>query len=390
MEIPKILGVPVSEYRVIYRGDGNYVEQMLAHEVSKLIIEATGFAPCIATDDTAPTAAEILLGRTNRAEWEPMAPTAYAVKSAGTVIRLCYGSTLAATEAIARLGEVLFEESIDLSGEIEDTMNMAKAEGTTLRVMSSNVLFTSDIKTTGLAHEKRADLLADMYRTWKPDILGLQEARGGIGDRIYEQIADEYTMTSQSVRRHTPILYRTAEWRPVLDEEGNPIQKMEMFHNTHCWDYEWIMLEQIATGRRVIAGNLHFQPRGYCGDMRTVAIRMFNTEMKRIEALYPDVPIFVTGDYNTPRKMKRMVENDWKDGWDDIVDGTHLLCAGQLCTATSSTGNVRNADPNGVLIDHVCMSYHLVERVHYLRRVIYNLMLKSSDHRPCFADITLK
>ena len=390
METAKMLGAPGSDYRVIYRADGNYVEQMLAHELCKAVIEATGEAPAVARDDTAPSACEFLLGNTNRKQSEALAPTAYTVKSEGTTVVINYGSTLAAVEAIAKLGEVLAEESIDLAGEIEDTMNMVKAEGCTLRVMSSNVLFTNDIKTTGLAWEKRADLLADMYRTWKPDILGLQEARGGIGDRILEQIGDEYTMSTQATRRHTPILYRTAEWRPVLDEAGNPIQNMEMFHSNHCWDYEWIMLEQIVTGRKIIAGNLHFQPRGYCGDLRTVAIRMFNTEMKRIEALYPDIPIFVTGDYNTPRKMKRLAENDWKDGWDDIVDGTHLLCAGQLCTATSATGNIKNADPNGVLIDHVCMSYHLVEKVHYLRRVMYNLMLKSSDHRPCFADITLK
>jgi exonuclease III len=236
------------------------------------------------------------------------------------------------------------------------------------------VLFTDH---GSIPYSNRADLLADLYLDFMPDFIGLQEAQGGIGAAIYEGIKERYERISQ-ISGHTPVLYRKDIWRPVTDSEGATVKNA--VHEANCWGFEWVMFERIDDPTvKVIVGNLHFPPSSY-STRRPAAMDHFNNEIKRLESEYKDIPIFVTGDYNTKVTGKRHTGLD--DGWEeDIIVDTTLQSGGQLTEDTD--------DKNKTTIDHICVSSKLVEVVRH-RGVSYETMKNSSDHRPYFVDIKLK
>ncbi|MBE6546248.1 MAG: hypothetical protein E7668_02255 [Ruminococcaceae bacterium] len=379
---PELLSVHVSEYKVVYAQNGTYVDEAIVATLQDNVGQVTGYTPDAIKSDAAEAEHEIILNRA-RGTKPTLKETEYAIKSEGSKIYIDYGSTLAAVTALEELKNKDFygKTSYDISKTIDDTMAMTTKGADEVRIISSNVLFTN-AENAELPYEQRAALLSDIYLTWKPDFIGLQESKGGIGDAIKEALADEYGYINQALSGsgHTPILYDKDVWEPVT-EGGQIVQKHEMFQSQHCWDYEWVMFQKIDdTDTKVIMMNLHFQPRGYKGEERPESMDKFNAEVQRLESVYPTIPIIATGDYNTRLTMGRDPEIG-NDGWnEDVIIGTNLQSSGALTEDTD--------DPNGSAIDHVCVSKNLVTVVRNVR-IKYELMVKSSDHQPVFADIKL-
>ncbi len=379
---PQLLSVHVSEYNVVYAKNGTYVDESLVTLLQDSIGMMTGYIPEAVKSDAAETEHEIILNHV-RGTKPAIANTKYTIKSEGGKIYIDYGSTLAAIEAMTEFADKNFyaKTSYNIEGTIEDTFGMNAKGADEVRIMTSNVLF-ANAENAELPYDQRAALLSDIYLTFRPDFIGLQESKGAIGDWIKEALADEYGYINQALRGsgHTPILYDKEVWEPVY-EGGQILMKHEMFQSDHCWDYEWVMFQKIGdSATKVIMMNLHFQPRGYKGEERPESMDKFNAEVQRLEDVYPDIPIISTGDYNTRLTMGRDPQIG-NDGWnEDVIAGTMLQSSGALTQDTS--------DPNGSAIDHIVVSKHLITVVRNVR-VRYEFMLKSSDHQPVYADVKL-
>ena len=379
---PTLLSAPISEYNLVYKNDATYVDEAVVTLLGDKMGTLTGYAPKAVKASEAAVEREIIINNA-RGTAPNMGKTEYSIKSEGSKIYINYGSTVAAMAAIEELSDVTFykQTSYNIAETIEDTMGMLAKADDEVRIMTSNVLFTN-ADNAELPYAQRAALLSDIYLTWHPDFIGLQESKGAIGEDIKVALADEYGYINQAVsgNGHTPILYDKDVWEPVT-EGGNILMKHEMFQSNHCWDYEWVMFQKISDPSvKVIMMNLHFQPRGYQGEQRPESMNKFNNEVKRLEREYSNIPIFCTGDYNTGYSWTRNSAIG-DDGWnEDVIAGTQLQSSGALTENT--------ADPNGSAIDHVCVSKNLVTVVRNVR-VKYEVMLKSSDHQPVFADIKL-
>ena len=376
---PTLLSAHISDYRLVLSKDAGYADTLLAEQLVDQLGALTGFIPKIVTDAEAATEREIVLGSTNRKAVAELADRySYAVVSEGSKLYVTWGSTKAFDGIFQNIKGVFGKETVSLSGKIDQDCKIEKSADE-IRVMTSNVLFWN-ADNAQLPYGQRAALLSDLYLDFKPDFIGLQEAQYGIGDEIRDAVASEYTMISQSKNRQTPILYRHGTWK-ISEDNGVQIKKVQMFANNWCWEYEWVMFERINDStEKVIVMNLHFHPDvSPYRDPRADDIDAFNAEVRRLEGLYPNVPMFVTGDYNT---TVNHVRGDLDDGWtEDIIVGTKLQC-GALLTED-------NNDPNGKAIDHICTNGDLVDVVRH-RSVSYKAMEKSSDHIPYFIDVKLK
>lgn len=376
---PTLVSEHIASYRIVYDEDGRYTDRVLAESLSQTIASLTGFLPAVVSDAEEPAACEILCGPTNRKQMESLGSYAYSITNENTRIYLNFGSAMAFDGILSEWKGLFGKETLTVGGSIAETCKIAKDAGD-IRIMTSNVLFGND-SSAQLPWKERAALLTDLYLDFKPDFIGLQEAAGNIGTAIRDGVAAEYAMVSQSTGGHTPILYRTDTWRVARNDAGEPIQNMEMFADNFCWDYEWVMFENIADpSLKVIMMNLHFHPdmAGY-REKRPADMDTFNAEVRRLEQQYPTVPMFVTGDYNTAVSHTR---GDLNDGWaDDIIAGTKLQSGGQLTQDS--------ADAAKKCIDHISTNAELVDVIRH-QGVSYDAMKKTSDHIPYFIDVRLK
>ena len=256
---------------------------------------------------------------------------------------------------------------------------------TDVRVMTSNVLFggSSDLP-DGLTDEGRSLILTEYYRRYQPDFIGLQEMDPRIHGLIVDKLSEEYLIPETEFEGaciFTPVLYRKDAWTPL--QTG-----FHRFLRHWCWQYHWALYQSNSNpGIRVIHMNFHYHPSAMpYVDSRCHAVVELNTELLRLQREYPDVPMFVSGDYNvfvdSPEfagtfsqglKMQSgMLLTDDNDGY-----GWSLHPVGQM------------PDMGLKAIDHVSVTEDTV-RVKRHRIICDEMIIFGSDHCPMFIDAELK
>ena len=384
----KLLGKPISYFRLVYPVR-NVSAMLVAKQLVRTIGEQTGFVVECVSDSSPRREGEILLGNTNRGAFSMDTSIdcyGYSVKSKNGDIYVEWGSPYAADAAVDMLISSIGSKEIFVDGNADDRVSIKREDGQ-IRVMSSNVLFTVNTDTV-LSFTERADLHSEMYLMFMPDFIGLQEAMGGIGDRIVDNLEDEYTRISQCGHRMTPILYRHSIWRPVTDN-GVLVSGYLDFKPNYCWGYEWVLFERISDGQRVIIMNMHVQPTDLTPEtkeQRPLALADTNAELKRLIIEYENIPIFLSGDYNMG------VETD---DYAALFEGVNMASGMLLTEDNDNNGKaghhfdspIQWGDP--YVIDHVCVTVDSVSVVRH-RRFEYYAILFASDHYPMFIDVTLK
>ncbi len=373
---PILLSAHLSEYRIVYAHGAEYSVRGMAELIAERLGALTGYAPAVVTDDEPATEREILLGATNReSESSPGDPYGYSICGEGTKLCLRFGSPLAYDSILTNIQDVFAKDVVEISGEISDRIHMEKDDGD-IRVMSFNILECNG----ELINAYRALLAGETIKIFEPDFVGLQEARGSIGDGVMSYLSEEYETINQRQSRQTPILYRPDRWTPATDEGGAVVKKAENFAEDGLWGYEWVMfVSNFDPSVKVIFMNLHIRNTNG-GPQRAVDMDIFNAEVQRLEEVYPDIPLMITGDYNTGVSYER--RGEIHDGWaDDVIADTKIQSASQLTEDTD--------DEAGKLIDHVCVSTELVDAVRH-RNVRCTMLEKASDHTPVFVDLKLK
>jgi len=207
-------------------------------------------------------------------------------------------------------------------------LTSARLGAQTLRVMTFNVR-------TGIANDgpndwnHRRDIMVRTIREQHPDVLGTQELNKFQGDYIVSKLP-QYVWFGIGRRgddgdEHMGVFYRSDRLR-VIDSGnywlsdtpdkpgsitwGNPYPRM----------VTWALFERKADGRRFYYCNTHFPYRDQDELART---RSAQEILSRLNALPADLPIVMTGDFNSaPDKPDHAVLTSLlDDAW--ISAGSH-------------------------------------------------------------------
>ena len=276
---------------------------------------------------------------------------------------------------------------------------VAKADDSHIRVMSSNI-YTQNGKdfdtylqnTYGIstpAWEARAEILAEVYMTYKPDFFGLQEASFSQQDEILKYVGELYARVEfdNLVKNQTPIFYRKDLYK---------IEAKEYHDFGSGRHYEWALYSALDNpDEQFIHMNLHYHP---IVTEQAPGAQTVNAVIKRLMKDYPDVPIAVTGDYNNnaiSETYKTMVDGINMDSGAALVskkNPTNLDCTYYTwhTLSVSQPVAVHEKYPNMPgPIDIVSITTDLLEAMDY--KAIYNpLICWGSDHYPVFLDVKVK
>ena len=385
----------ITEFRIVLPARHSYNEQRSVQEMLKSL----GVIMPIFSDEEPTCSPEIVFGATNRAMSESLSRTlshgSYAIASEGDSIYVVYDNYLVATEAIAKIGE-LFREDVTLPLNIVETPDharlfMDKASDEQIRVMSTNIVAAGDLSALQYLGEKysvtyidRIDLQASVILDYLPDFIGLQEIQEGTVNKIeghmhtelMKRIGNEYTEVNFDefvpVKKHqwTPIAYRHTKWDLI---EYRAATNEEILNVMHRW--QWGVYRNKENGQLFIHMNLHGPHSGneQFRDFQPVFFGRVNEQVKALLAKYPGAPLAVTGDYNqlydTPalRELQK----------DTTLDTAFLVAK-----------DTTYPEHYGV-IDHIMVNTDVVEANVY-RMIENGLVYMTSDHRPCFVDLTVK
>lgn len=265
------------------------------------------------------------------------------------------------------------------------TRNVKKDDPKDIRVMSSNVLFAkAEEVPEWLPDEDRALILTEYYLHYKPDFLGLQEMEPKIHAMIMERLQGEYAIPETDYEGAcimTPSLYRKEAWTPL--KTG-----FHRFLRQWCWQYHWALYQSKADPNvKVIHMNFHYHPGKLPWvDVRCHAVVDMNTELLRLRKEYPDVPIFLSGDYNvnvdSPEYAGTFCQGvNMRSGMLLTEDNDGYMCA---CHALGKPSEMK-----WKAIDHISVTEELVTVKRH--RIIHDdMVIFGSDHCPIFIDTSLK
>lgn len=174
----------------------------------------------------------------------------------------------------------------------------------TLRVMTFNVRYPAPSDGPNL-WDLRRDLLVGVIKEKNPDLIGTQELFQTQGDYIVEK-APEYAWFGISRRgnhedEHMGVFYKKDKLRLV--ESGNFwLSESPETPGSMSWDVSlprmvtWGLFEMKPGGKRFYLLNTHFPHRAEDAEART---RCMQVLLERAGKLRKDVPLIVTGDFNS-------------------------------------------------------------------------------------------
>lgn len=198
--------------------------------------------------------------------------------------------------SLRRLAWLAFAVSLSVCG---------GAHAQNLRAMSFNVRLP--VAADGENRwEARRDVLVETIRRERPDIIGTQELFGSQGDAIVEKLP-EYRWFGRGRRgggaddEHMGVFYRADAYTVIesgdfwLSDTPEVVGSIS-WGNLYPRMVTWALFESRRTGARFYVFNTHFPYRDEDAAARTRCARAL---LARIEALPKDVPVVLTGDFNT-------------------------------------------------------------------------------------------
>jgi len=180
----------------------------------------------------------------------------------------------------------------------------AMAQDVPVRVMTFNVRLP--IASDGPnAWEHRRDLLVRTIAEARPDIIGTQELFKIQGDYVVKRLPG-YAWFGIDRRgghadEHMGVFYRRDRLR-LIDSGNFWLSDTPTVPGSITWGHPlprmvtWGLMETIDGGRRFYFYNTHFPYRDEDGDARRKGAELIRD---RIAAIPADVPIVLTGDFNT-------------------------------------------------------------------------------------------
>ena len=330
-----IAGEPISSYRIVYDKDLDYAKQR-ANDLQSLLIEKCGVCLAVMPDTTDEYPFEILVGATNRSQSMAIvnsfdAPNVYYRVAVVDKKLVLANQGMKTGEAILEQIKKYFDtltadacnitaSNLDISGDIKsstDAKAMERAEGTDLRILQNNVLravFENEYK-TDFTEQQRAELLADTYLMYLPDVILLSEMINGFelpnvlrtllsdyyefADATYLALFDD--PASGSGRHYenlinrkyaTPIAFRKDSGLKEIESGFSYLSDMISYHGV-----SWTVFET-AEGNRFLAVSAHFSNNR---NEKSEWITTYAEDMLRMVDIargkYGDLPVVMGGDF---------------------------------------------------------------------------------------------
>jgi len=257
----------------------------------------------------------------------------------------------------------------------------------TLRVMTFNVRYPAR-GDAGNRWELRQDILLMTIRLKNPDLIGTQELFYTQGEYIAENLP-EYEWFGNSRRgnredEHMGVFYKRSKLR--LIEAGNFwLSETPEVAGSQAWGatlprmVTWGLFEIRASGKRFYHFNTHFQHTAQGEQARVNSAKLI---AERIGKLPNDVPLILTGDFNSAAlnsQSYKIFSASLKDAW---VTAAHRVGPeGTMSGFRGGTGGRR--------IDWIM--YRGPFSVAFAETVTYNENGRyPSDHYPVFAVLELE
>ena len=385
---PKLLGVGFADYSIAIAAKADkQLKAMINNIIVKELGEQTGAYIEVVSDaaDARDRAITVELKET-------MDLLDYTVKSNDGDISVKVGGMIAAYAAFENIKQMLTSDTssgISLSANAADTflaaLPVSKTEGSSLRIMSANVMGAGLEEDGQCGTEFRSALLAEYILAMNPDSVGLQEYnsknRQYLGSRISSKY-DTVSFTGYGVNWISTI-YRKDKYTAIEN-------KMISLKVDGGQDYyfSWVALKDKNTGEIYIHGNLHLDYRG--DTYRAKQAELVNAELANVIQKYPNAIIAVTGDYNckwSGSVLQKLVEGvDMTDAAvaapEGKADNKHKSYY-KLCTLGKMETGSYDA------IDHVLVKESVSDVK--LHKIIYDkLICHASDHYPVVVDIAKK
>jgi len=385
---PKLLGVGFADYSIAIAAKADkQLKAMINNIIVKELGEQTGAYIEVVSDaaDARDRAITVELKET-------MELLDYTVNSNDGDISVKVGGIIAAYAAFENIKQMLTSDTssgISLSANAADTflaaLPVSKTEGSSLRIMSANVMGAGLEEDGQCGTEFRSALLAEYILAMNPDSVGLQEYnsknRQYLGSRISSKY-DTVSFTGYGVNWISTI-YRKDKYTAIEN-------KMISLKVDGGQDYyfSWVALKDKNTGEIYIHGNLHLDYRG--DTYRAKQAELVNAELANVIQKYPNAIIAVTGDYNckwSGSVLQKLVEGvDMTDAAvaapEGKADNKHKSYY-KLCTLGKMETGSYDA------IDHVLVKESVSDVK--LHKIIYDkLICHASDHYPVVVDIAKK
>ncbi len=373
---PKLLSADLSQYRLVTHDENDSAEFELGDMLLNVVLAKTGVIMKHVSDNTDAREYEIIFGDTARPESAAikaeLAPDEYAIKSVGKSLYIVLGSYVCFTDA-ANAFHALYADgaadTISVKGKAANSYGLEKSSADLVRIMSFNVLVeTYDI--LAVSAKNRPYIHTDCVLAYMPDAVGFQETSSFIRGIFENELSAYYDMvevvdgTSKDYIYY-PIFYRKDLYR-VVDSSYRSYDN----NGADMWGYVWALLEsKTDPSRQFVIVNTHFPIQDDRGQDDWAVC---NAELKRIQRLYPEIPMFLTGDFNATLGSSR--HEAVYGGLTNALDGSERL------TQDAGTGSAS--------VDMVLVTRDLVTVDRY-RVLRYDVVQHSSDHAPVFADIDI-
>lgn len=250
-----------------------------------------------------------------------------------------------------------------------------------IRVMTANLLYAKwDPQDPKLdKYPIRMRRTAECVNLYNPDFIGLQEAHPMMREPFDPYLKKKYEYVTFDLPKRNaewfPILYRSDRWSLIDSGTG------EYTECKHPWGYVWSTFVRKETSKeKITVMNLHYTVAHFMkvdpswGEFHIQLAEEINRFIRKQLCDNKDVPIVITGDYNTGRDTEL---------YEAMINGL-LMEDAPLLTEDSNMTYEQKRHP--WLLDHITVTRDTVDVVRHRKLDCYPTMYMS-DHPYYFADI---
>ena len=172
-----------------------------------------------------------------------------------------------------------------------------------LHVMAFNLRYASD--TTPHSWAERRPVMAELLRREQPTVIGTQEGLYGQLKDIHDDLPDRYDWIGVgreggSRGEFMAVHYDTRRLEPLefdhfwLSDTPNVVGSVS-WGNSITRMVTWVRFADRRTGEELVVVNTHFDHESENSRLRSAEL-----VRDRINGLAPELPVVLTGDFNTP------------------------------------------------------------------------------------------
>lgn len=395
----------LSSYRIVYAAEADdYIVNEVVPTIQKTVFDQTKINVEAVSDAEPAVPNEIVIGHTNRSTDQVKryfgVGTEYASYGAavipdGNKIFVLGGDRAAMSVSVLKFKSFILAAdygpkllNIDTGMYMSDIMTTTNprelAEGADIRIMSYNILNPAwgNEKNAELNKvESRSESFLKLVLYYRPDVIGLQETSTewhAFLDKalVYTGVYAKCCENTDTTYNMTGFLYNPDTLKVVDSYVIDVVPKSEIRVVSVA------VFERLEGGERFVVMNTHPAPQSqesYGAHMKKIT-EIESAEMEK----YKDLPVFLTGDFNTRENQKEYSDFLAALGVKNVkYEADQLLhdCAGNNFKTPVENNGSR-------CIDHIFINENVDAKLY--SAVIHDGIERGSDHIPIYADVALK